>query len=63
MESEQIPTLTTVKVETIVRPSRVKHVIGKPIFGVHKTCRKSLGINNLFQYWRWKRKMRKNWTK
>ena len=65
METE-IPTidlkLTTVKVEPEVRKTRVKLVNGTPVFGVHKSCRKSLGINNIFQYWIWKRRMRKKWN-
>ena len=69
METDNIPEvnlkMTTVKVETEVRALRpnIKVVTGNPIFGIHKTCRKSLGINNIFQYWRWKRQMRINWTK
>ena len=67
IETEEIPTidlkLTTVKVEPEVRKlrSNIKIVEGKPVFGIHKSCRKSLGINNMFQYWLWKRWMSKNW--
>jgi len=55
-------TSTTVKVEPRVIKTRFKVVMGKPIFGIHKSCWKSFGINNIFQYWLWQRQMRKNWN-
>ena len=55
--------LTTVKVESEVRTLRpnVKVVMGKPTFGIHKTCRKQFGLTNPIKYWLWQRWMKKNW--
>lgn len=56
--------MTTVKVESEVRKLRtgIKLVQGKPIFGVHKSCRKQIGLSNPITYWLWKQHMRKNWN-
>ena len=56
-------TMTSVTVKGESRPLRpnIKVIKVPPIFGIHKTCRKSLGINNNFQYWIWKIRMRKYW--
>ena len=34
---------------------------GIPIFGIYRGAWKQFGIKNIFQYWLWKRKMRKQW--
>ena len=56
--------VTTVKVETYVRKLRtkIKVVMGTPTFGIHKSCRKSLGLSNPIKYWLWRRKMKKKWN-
>jgi len=53
-------TLTTTKVEGKAIPTKYKVVMGKPVFGIHRSCWKEFGIKNRFQYWLWKREMRKN---
>ena len=57
-------TMTTVKVEPEIRTLRTnfKVVMGTPIFEIHKSCRKRMGLSNPIKYWLWKRYMRKNWN-
>ena len=54
-------------VEVEVEPKVIKTdwtiKYGAPLFGIHKSCWKRFGIDNIFQYWLWKRKMRKEWGK
>ena len=63
METDNIPEInleiTTVKVEPRVMKSRVKLVMGRPIFGMHKSCRKQFGLSNPIKYWLWKKRMQK----
>ena len=59
--------ITTVNVKGGVRDSskkiHAKISEGIPIFGIHKSCWKAMGIKNIFQYRRWQRQMRKQWKR